>query len=132
MSLQLRGRTRSWVFVQLSCAVLPCLAFAAFAQPPAPPPPPAEPDREQLLERIDQLEERVGQLESTTVLSEPETRVRRIEVWVDENGIEYDEERPGTRPVVTYQRERVYRRQTISEKIEEALDDAASRSVSDS
>lgn len=88
-----------------------------------------EPDREDLLRQIDELEQRVSNLESTTVLSEPETRVRQIVVWVDENGVEYDEERPGTRAVVTYQRERVYRRQTISEKIEEALDDAASRSV---
>ena len=31
---------------------------------------------------------------------------------------------------MTYQRERVYRRQTISEKIEEALEDAEERSVS--
>jgi len=63
------------------------------------------------------------------VISEPETRVRQIEVWVDEDGIEYDEEMPGTRRVITYQRERVFRRQTINEKIEEALDDAASNSV---
>lgn len=85
--------------------------------------------REQLLDRIEQLERRVDELETTTVLSEPETRVRRIEVWVDENGVEYDEPQPGTRPIVTYQRERVYRRQTINEKIEEALEDAASQSV---
>jgi hypothetical protein len=105
------------------------LPLAAQSQQAAPTTAPAEPDRAELLDRIDELEKRVGQLESTTVLSEPETRVRQIEVWVDENGVEYDEERPGTRPVVTYQRERVYRRQTINEKIEEALDDAASRSV---
>jgi hypothetical protein len=64
------------------------------------------------------------------VLSEPETRVRRIEVYVDENGVEYTEPQPGTTPRITYQRERVFRRQTINEKIEEALDDASSRSVS--
>ena len=83
----------------------------------------------ELQERVDQLERRVNELESTTVLSEPETRVKRIEVYVDENGVEYLTPQPGTQPVVTYQRERVYRRQTISEKIEEALDDAASTSV---
>ena len=79
--------------------------------------------------RIDELERRVGELESSTVLSEPETRVKRIVVWVDENGVEHDTAVPGAREVVTYQRERVYRRQTINEKIEEALDDAASNSV---
>lgn len=86
-------------------------------------------DRQALLDRISELENRVEDLESTAVLSEPETRVRRIQVWVDENGVEYDEERPGTRPVVTYQRERVYRRQFINDKIEEALDAAAANSV---
>ena len=91
---------------------------------------PAASTREQeLQDRIEQLERRVGELESSTVLSEPETRVRRIEVYVDENGVEYTEPQPGTTPRVTYQRERVFRRQTINEKIEEALDDAASRSV---
>ena len=88
-----------------------------------------EPSREDLLQRVQELESRVEDLESTAVLSEPETRVRRIQVWVDENGVEYDEERPGTRPVTTYQRERVYRRQLINDKIEEALDEAASKSV---
>jgi len=86
-------------------------------------------DRQALLDRITELEGRVEDLESTAVLSEPETRVRRIQVWVDENGTEYDEEQPGTRPVVTYQRERVYRRQLINDKIEEALDEAAANSV---
>lgn len=90
---------------------------------------PAQSEREQMQERIDQLERRVGELESSTVLSEPETRVRRIEVYVDENGVEYTEPGPGREPQVTYQRERVFRRQTINEKIEEALDDASSRSV---
>lgn len=86
-------------------------------------------DPEQMQRRIDELQQRVEDLESTAVLSEPETRVRRITVWVDENGIEHDTAVPGSREVVTYQRERVYRRQTINEKIEEALDDAARRSV---
>ena len=36
---------------------------------------------------------------------------------------------PGSKPVVTYRRERVYRRQTINEKIEEALADAEEHSV---
>ena len=63
------------------------------------------------------------------MLSEPETRVRRVEVFVDENGQEHDEQVPGSKPAVTYRRERVYRRQTINEKIEEALADAEEHSV---
>jgi len=90
----------------------------------------AEFERQQLLERIASLEQRIADLESTTVLSEPETRVRRVEVFVDPTGGEHSEPVPGATPVVTYERERVYRRQTISEKIEEALEDAESRSVS--
>jgi hypothetical protein len=86
--------------------------------------------REVLLERIATLEQRISDLESSTVLSEPETRVRRVEVYVDESGGEHDEPVPGATPTVTYRRERAYRRQTISEKIDEALEDAASRSVS--
>ena len=36
---------------------------------------------------------------------------------------------PGSKPAITYRRERVYRRQTINEKIEEALADAEENSV---
>ena len=46
-----------------------------------------------------------------------------------QNGQEHDEPVPGSKPVVTYRRERVYRRQTISEKIEEALADAEEHNV---
>ena len=81
-------------------------------------------DPRSLLERIRTLEQRLTELESTTVLSEPETRVRRIEVYVDKDGNQYDQQVPGAKREVTYQRERVYRRQTINEKIEEALADA--------
>lgn len=117
--------------ISLSLGSLTCYLLVGLATPLAFPPDAQaqEANREQLLERIDELEQRVVQLETTTVLSEPETRVKRIEVWVDEDGIEYDEPVPGSRSVITYQRERVYRRQTINEKIEEALDDAASGSV---
>ena len=55
------------------------------------------------------------------MLSDPETRVRRVEVYVDKNGIQSDTPTPGAKKEVTYQRERVYRRQTINEKIEEAM-----------
>ena len=90
----------------------------------------AEGDRQALLERIATLEQRISDLESNTVLSDPETRVRRVEVFVDESGGQHDEAVPGTTTEVTYQRERVYRRQTINEKIEEALAEADERSVS--
>jgi hypothetical protein len=124
-----RDFTRSGpLFCSLVVAGAGALAGSANAQQPAPAPQPT-PREQELQDRIDQLERRVGELESTTVLSEPETRVRQIEVYVDENGVQYETPQPGTRPVITYQREAVYRRQTISEKIEEALDDAASRTV---
>jgi len=86
-------------------------------------------DTQALLDRIKVLEQRIFDLESSTVLSEPVTRVRRIEVWVDKNGNEYDHEVPGARKAVTYQRERVYRRENINEKLEEALSDAEKRNV---
>jgi hypothetical protein len=82
-----------------------------------------------LLDRIKTLEQRLSDLEAGTVLSEPETRVRRIEVYVDANGNQTDQPVAGAKSEVTYQRERVYRRQTISEKIEEALSDAEARHV---
>ena len=89
----------------------------------------AELERQELLQQVADLKQRVTDLESNTVLSDPETRVRRVEVFVDENGGEHDEQVPGSKPVVTYRRERVYRRQTINEKIEEALADAEEHSV---
>jgi hypothetical protein len=90
----------------------------------------AEFERQQLLQRIATLEQRITDLESSTVLSEPETRVRRVEVFVDPSGGVHDEPVPGAQRTVTYERERVYRRQTIGEKIEEALEDAENNSVS--
>lgn len=89
----------------------------------------ADGERQELLAQVAELKQRVTDLESNTVLSEPETRVRRVEVYVDANGQEHDTQVPGSKPVVTYQRERVYRRQTINEKIEEALADAEEHSV---
>jgi hypothetical protein len=86
-------------------------------------------DTRALLDRIKALEQRINELESLAVLSEPETRVKRIEVFVDDNGIEYDQPAQGTKKEVTYQRERVYRRQTINEKLEEAIADAENHRV---
>jgi hypothetical protein len=50
-------------------------------------------------------------------------------VYVDKNGNIHDTPVDGAKKQVSYERERVYRRQTISEKIEEAIDDAASHKV---
>lgn len=86
-------------------------------------------DTQALLDRIKTLEQRLSELEAGTVLSEPETRVKRIEVYVDQSGNQHDEPVPGAKKEVTYQRERVYRRQTINEKIEAALADAEERNV---
>ncbi len=82
-----------------------------------------------LAARVKELEQRISDLESSTVLSEPETRVKRIEVYEDANSNISDTPAPGAKKVVTYQRERVYRRQTINEKIEEALSSEAENSV---
>jgi len=89
----------------------------------------AEFERQLLLEKIATLEKRVGDLETSTVLSEPETRVRRVEVYVDPSGVEHEDPTPGAKKTVTYRRERTYRRQTISEKIDAALEDAATHNV---
>ena len=81
-----------------------------------------------LRDRTQELEERLMELESKAVLSEPELIVKQKDIWVCDDGQEFD--RPegakcldgkALRKTFTYQREKVYRRQTISEKIEEAL-----------
>ncbi len=84
---------------------------------------------EKLIEKIESLEKRINELETNTVLSDPETRVKKIEVYVNEKGTEFSKPVVGAKKVVTYQRERVYRRQTINEKISEALEDAENRRV---
>lgn len=92
---------------------------------------PAQPttDPQVLLERIRVLEQRLTDIESSAVLSDPETRVRQIEVYVDPSGVAHDEPVPGATRQVTYQRERVYRRQTINEKVEEAIAGAEENKV---
>ena len=74
-------------------------------------------------------EQRIEDLESSTVLSEPETRVKRIEVYVDPNNNIHDAPVPGAKKQVTYQRERVYRRQWLSEKLEQAFADQDARKI---
>jgi len=86
-------------------------------------------DNQALLARVAALEKRLAELESTTVLSEPETRVKKIETYVDKNSNQYDQPTPGAKKVVQYQRERVYRRQNIAGKIEEALSGEKEKSV---
>ncbi len=86
-------------------------------------------DPNALLNRIKLLEDRIKYLESNVVLTDPETRVRKKTVYVDKNGVEYDEPAPGTKKQVTYERERVFRRNNINEKIEEALADAEEHHV---
>jgi hypothetical protein len=86
-------------------------------------------DPQAMLDRIKTLEQRIKDLETNTVFSEPETRTKKKEVYVDKNGIETDTPTPGAKKVVTYERERVYRRENINEKIEAALSDAEEHSV---
>jgi hypothetical protein len=86
-------------------------------------------DVETLLTRIKTLEQRISELESGTILSEPETRVKRVDVYVDKNGNEHDEPVEGATKKTTYQRERVYRRQWLSEKLEQAFSDQESKKI---
>src|SRR4029078_1085603 len=86
-------------------------------------------ERTELLQKIATLEQRVADLETSTVLSEPETRVRRVKFYVDRTGVQQGEPVPGAKKEVTYLRERTYRRQTISEKIDAALEDAQKHQV---
>jgi hypothetical protein len=86
-------------------------------------------DTQILLDRIKQLEQRISDLEANTVLSEPETRVKRIEVYVDQNNNVHDEPVPGAQKQVTYQRERVYRRQWLTEKLEQAFADQDAKKI---
>ena len=82
-----------------------------------------------LQDRINTLEQRVRDLESTTVLSEPKTVTKKTTVYVDKNSNIYDQPTPGAKKTTTYQRERVYRRENINEKLTEALEDQAKNSV---
>lgn len=128
-------RALSWsapcavAFLSLSAISAVRAQTAAPAQGTTTQPAPGAPDTQALLDRIELLEKRINDLESSAVLSEPETRVKKVEVYVDKNGIEYDQPTPGAEKVTTYQRERVFRRQTINEKIEEALAAESEKSV---
>jgi len=88
----------------------------------------ASPSAEQ--PQVAELNERLTYLETNAVMSEPKTTVKRVEMWVDKDGVQHDEQVPGAHKEVTYQREATSRRQAIGEEIEEALADAESRRVS--
>ena len=85
------------------------------------PPAPANLDTQAILERLNAIDERLNNLETNVVLSEPKTIVREVEVYVDQAGNEYSEPAPDRRQVLTYERQRVFRRQSIGEEIEDAL-----------
>ena len=95
----------------------------------APPPPTGQESAQGMQDRINALEQRVRDLESGTVYSIPETRTRKTTVYIDKNSNISDQPTPGSKKTVTYQRERVYRRQSIDEKIVAALDDQSKKSV---
>src|SRR6185295_1237608 len=82
-----------------------------------------------LLDRLKLAEQRIKELETSVVWSQPQTRAKRVEVYVDKEGGVHDEPVPGARKTVTYTRERVYRRQDIAEQIESALADADQHKV---
>ena len=86
-------------------------------------------DTQALLDRIDALERRLSDLESTAVLSAPKVLVKEVHVWVDKDGNEYDHEVPGAEEAITYQRELAHRRQTIEDEIGDALTEQAENSI---
>ena len=88
---------------------------------PLPPAAPANLDTQAILDRLNAIDERLNNLETNVVLSEPKTIVREVERYVDPSGAEFDQPAPDRRPVLTYERQRVFRRQSIGEEIEDAL-----------
>ena len=88
-------------------------------------------------EKVEELDNRLGELESRAVLSDPQLLVKQKEIWVDAKGHRYDSSLDGVCPLdnlplrkkFTYEREKVYRRQTIGEKIEEALAAEAAKGI---
>jgi hypothetical protein len=105
------------------------------APPPAQTPTPssattnADPTVQLLLDRIDELERRLSQLESTAVISQPKVLVKEVHVWIDEDGNQYDHEVPGSKEVITYERELAQRRETIEDSIDEKLAEEAAGGV---
>jgi hypothetical protein len=86
-------------------------------------------DTQAILDRLDEIDHRLTELETNTVESAPKTIVKQVEVYVDQNGTQYDTPQPGTHPEITYQRERVFRRQTVDDAIAEALANQAATGI---
>jgi len=109
------------------------LPTSGFAQQPTPAPGAAaksgDPQIQVLLDRIDELERRLSQLESTAVLSAPKVLVKEVHVWVDKDGNEYDHAVPGAKETITYQRELAQRRQTIEDEIDDKLAEESAKGV---
>jgi hypothetical protein len=89
--------------------------------PAAPGAAPANLDTQAILDRLDALDQRIVNLETNTVLSAPKINVKEVEVYVDQNGNQFDQPGPGRTAQTTYQRERVFRRQVVEDEIQEAL-----------
>jgi len=88
---------------------------------PASPMPTGPIDTQAILDKLDLLDQRIVSLETNTVLSAPKINVKEVEVYVDPNGTVYDAPGPNRTAQITYQRERVFRRQVVEDEIEEAL-----------
>ncbi len=94
-------------------------------------------DLKELKERIKELEQQFRALESRAVLSEPEIIVHQKKIWVCDNGHEHEKKYDGKCPLdglslkksFTFERERVYRKQTISGAVEAALADESDRGI---
>jgi len=95
-------------------------------------------DKYDVLEnRLQEMEDQLKELESKTVLSEPEMIIKQKGIWVCKNGHEYDSRLDGVCPNdglplskdFTYERVKVFRRQTISEQIQNALDERDARGI---
>ena len=140
-------RSKTWparkalaVAISTGLAIALPLTVQAQRRPGQAPPPAAQPapqaasgnpgdDRQAMQDRIDELERRLSQLESTAVLSAPKVLVKEVHVWVDDNGNQYDHAVPGAKEVVTYERELAQRRQTIEDEINDALAEEAANGV---
>lgn len=92
-----------------------------------------------LHQQVHVMEGRLSQLEGKTVLSMPDLVVKEKKEYVCANGHLYDELPENKRcpidggplsEVITYQKEKAYRRENIEEKIEAALEEETSRRVS--
>ncbi|HEO65064.1 MAG TPA: carbohydrate porin, partial [Spirochaetes bacterium] len=88
-------------------------------------------------QRIEQLEKRLSDLEGRAILSDPEFIIKKKVIWVCKNGHQHDSKLDGKCPFdnlplkksFTYQREKVFRRQTIGEQIAAAQSEQDSKGI---